>query len=239
MICLTIILRKYDSSGSEPLMFYVHPCLTSRAAWEPTGSAACSFKMHNADAESSNLTSASQIPRKLRLWDDFHVEILNIFFFWWGARGKFNSFFGVSFTCPNGWTLDDYVAFQPPVKAMETFAKKHQDKVFRLALEDGVLEVLSLAMVAGFGKLHPREASMVGILFSFFCVVVDFCWANARNLLQNQSWDSRGEKHMDPFGTRVWNMQVLEEGVAYFYHQVGEPSWPWTQFLGDFKQSRW
>lgn len=53
-----------------------------------------------------------------------------------------------------------YVAFQPPgVQAMESFAKKHQDKVFRLALEDGFLEVLRLAMVAGFGRLtqgRPR-----------------------------------------------------------------------------------
>ena len=62
-----------------------------------------------------------------------------------------------------------------PGKAMETFAKKHQDKVFRLALEDGPR--FGGIMVAGLGLLFS----------SHFVHFVDFCLAQFDAICYNQS----------------------------------------------------
>lgn len=139
MICLTIILRIYDSYEMSPWCSTCTYVLQVDLCGNPLALQPAIFRCRhrilkpNLSIPNPTKTSGFETTFTLEFWTDF-------FCFEGPGASSVQVFFCCLLYLPKWLNLRwKNVAFQPPVQAMESFAKKHQDKVFRLALEDGVL----------------------------------------------------------------------------------------------------
>ena len=90
-------------------------------------------------------------------------------------------------------------------------------------------------------KVNPREAEASLVVFSshFSGSWWIFVWPNCRSLLQNQSWDSRGEKT----NGSIWNASLKDAslgrgGLPTSTTKLGNPRGLGPNFFGDFKQNQ-